>query len=122
MPDALEAVTSSVLSIKENVAHLRALARERGFAGIHDDLVARAAFERLLQRVSDAARTIPQEWRSRRADVEWQRIVDLGDMIAEDYYKLDLRHLWTVFEEDLGHLEVALYDLAPSHVRRNVSS
>ena len=122
MPDALEAVTSSVLTIKQNAADMRALARERGFAGIHDDMVARAAFERLLQRVSDAARAIPEEWRSDRADVGWQRIVDLGDMIAKDYYQLDLRHLWTVFEEDLGPLEAPLDDLAPSHVRRNVSS
>jgi len=121
MSDAYETVTFNVRAIKENAAHMRALAHERGFAGIENDIVARAAFERLLQRVSDAARAIPGEWKSRRGDVGWQTVIDLGDVIAEDYDRLDLRHLWEVFETHLDPLEAAVDALTADHARRKAS-
>jgi uncharacterized protein with HEPN domain len=117
MPGEFDGAKWSARAVGENAARLRELARERGLAGVEGDIVARAAFERLLQRVSDASRGVPEEWKTRRADIGWQEVADLGDMIATDYDRLDHRYLWDVYEAQIEPMAAALEEMVADYAR-----
>jgi uncharacterized protein with HEPN domain len=68
----------------------------------------RAAFERFLEILSEASRHIPEEWKSEFADIPWRQVADLGNFIRHAYHKIDLEILWSIYENDLRPLELAI--------------
>ncbi len=122
MPGGFDGAKWSARAVGENATHLREPARERGLADIEGDIVARAAFERLLQRVSDASRGVPEEWKTRRADIGWQEVADLGDMITTDYDRLDHRYLWDVYVAQVEPMAAALQEMVAEYARGKEAS
>ena len=101
-------VARRVNAIRAVSAGLRSLCARHGRSGLDDDDVARFAFERLLQRVSDASRGLPDQWKVARPDIRWGTIAELGDTICTQYDRLDLDSLWDIYQTDIEPLEAAL--------------
>ena len=56
------------------------------------DWFARAATERLLEIITEAACRIPDDIKSRETEIPWQRIADLGGYIAQGLSRHQSRH------------------------------
>jgi uncharacterized protein with HEPN domain len=50
--------------------------------------------ERNIARISEAARFIPNDVRTKYPDVPWRRIVGIGNVIRHDYDEIDDRVIW----------------------------
>lgn len=98
-------VAARVHGIKESIRSARELMNGRDLIALEADIVRKAAFERFLQIISDASRGLPEEWKATRADIPWQTIADLGDVISTDYDRIDLGYLWETAEAVLGPIE-----------------
>ena len=76
---------------------------------MYADAVTRAAFERFLEILSEASRSVPDEWKAEFGPkIPWRSIADLGNALRHAYHRTDTRLLWSVYEDDLGPLEAAI--------------
>ncbi|MSO45220.1 MAG: DUF86 domain-containing protein [Acidobacteria bacterium] len=56
----------------------------------------RAAVERQVFVIGEAAARLPDEWKQRRPEVPWRKIVGLRDLLAHGYWVIDAEELWDV--------------------------
>jgi uncharacterized protein with HEPN domain len=63
----------------------------------------REMIERNIARISEAARFVPSDMRSRY--VPWRRIVGIGNVIRHDYDQIDDRVMWETATEKLLPLQ-----------------
>jgi uncharacterized protein with HEPN domain len=64
-----------------------------------------------LHVVGEAVKSLPEEVRSRRADVPWREIAGMRDVIAHAYFALDLGIVWDAIERDVPVLLAAVRHL-----------
>jgi uncharacterized protein with HEPN domain len=91
------------------IAKIHRLLDGRRFEDMQRDEVTRAAFERYLEVLSEASRSVPESWKI-EADptIPWSRIRDLGNHLRHVYHRVDYQVLWDVYQNDLQPLELAL--------------
>jgi uncharacterized protein with HEPN domain len=53
----------------------------------------RAAVERQVFVIGEAAARLPDEWKQRRPDVPWRKIVGLRNLLAHGYWSIDVEEL-----------------------------
>lgn len=68
----------------------------------------REMIERNIARISEAARFVPNEVRTKYPDVPWRRIVGIGNVIRHDYDEIDDRVMWDTATEKLLPLKQAV--------------
>ena len=71
----------------------------------------RAAVERQLFVIGEAAARLPEEWRQRCPDVPWRRIVGLRNLLAHGYWIIDSEELWDVARNKVPEFLAALRPL-----------
>lgn len=71
----------------------------------------RAAVERQLFILGEAAARLPEEWRQRRPDVPWRRIVGLRNVLAHGYWTIDTDELWDIATRKVPEFVAALRPL-----------
>ncbi|MBI5033076.1 MAG: DUF86 domain-containing protein [Chloroflexi bacterium] len=58
-----------------------------------------------LQTIGEAARHLPQSLRQRYADVDWDDIVGMRDIVIHEYFGVDLDIIWRTVQKDLTPLK-----------------
>ena len=66
------------------------------------------ALERGVEIISEAIRHIPDEILATRADMPWAEIRAIGNLIRHEYYRVEVDVIWSVIEDDLPALRVAI--------------
>jgi uncharacterized protein with HEPN domain len=56
----------------------------------------RAAVERQVFVIGEAAARLPDDWKARRPAVPWRKIVGLRNLLAHGYWVIDPEELWDV--------------------------
>ena len=56
----------------------------------------RAAVERQVFVIGEAAARLPDEWKQQRPAVPWRKIVGLRNLLAHGYWVIDAEELWDV--------------------------
>ena len=60
-----------------------------------------SAVIREFEIVGEAVGKLPESFRQRRPDVEWQDIKDFRNLLSHEYLGVDLEIVWNVIEDDL---------------------
>ena len=60
---------------------------------------------RNLQIIGEAAKAIPDSIRAGYPNVEWKKIAGLRDILAHQYFEVDLDIIWDVLQNKLPELE-----------------
>lgn len=98
-----------VRDIKASIVHIRSLLAGKSFDEMYSNAVVRAAFERFLEILSEASRSVPAEWKTQFGPaVPWRQIADLGNFLRHQYHRTDAQMLWAIYESDLDVLEDAI--------------
>ncbi len=69
-----------------------------------DDLVIDGAV-RNLEIVGEAAKNIPALIKRKYPDIEWKKIAGLKDILAHEYFGIDLEILWDIIKNKLPALK-----------------
>lgn len=85
------------------IAEVKALLAGRSRDFLIQDRIARAAFERFLEIISEASRHVPDELKAKHAAIPWQDIASLGNRLRHAYWLLDVELLWAIYAD--GRLE-----------------
>jgi hypothetical protein len=104
-----------IAHMKATIGEMRALSSDESFDRIGKDVVARAAFERYLSRLSVASRNVLRSWMTKCGpDVASDRLADIVDMLR-DYRQVDVPMLRRIWDTDLLQLERAVECMVASH-------
>src|SRR2546422_10052499 len=57
-----------------------------------------------LQVIGEASRNISENFKQEHAEVPWEKIIRLRNIIVHDYFKIDLEILWEVSQNEVPQL------------------
>jgi len=60
---------------------------------------------RNLEIIGEAAKNIPANIKERYSDIEWKKIAGLRDILAHEYFGVDLEVLWDIIEHKIHILK-----------------
>ncbi len=60
---------------------------------------------RNLEIIGEAAKNIPANIKEKYPDIEWKKIAGLRDILAHEYFGVDLQVLWDIIENKLPVLK-----------------
>ncbi len=105
-----------VRDIKQSIVSIRAMLDGRTFDEMYENPVTRAAFERFLEILSEASRSVPEAWKAEFGpEIPWRSVADLGNTLRHAYHRTDTRLLWSVYENDLEPLEAVIDAMLAAH-------
>jgi uncharacterized protein with HEPN domain len=86
---------------------------------IKTDKFAKAAYERLLEIVSEASRHIPPTLKEQASHIPWRAIADIGNRVRHGYDTLSIDRLWRIRESgELAELRAAILKMKMSEDRK----
>ncbi|MBI4881184.1 MAG: DUF86 domain-containing protein [Planctomycetes bacterium] len=103
---------------------LEALARIREYTAALDEDSFRSnrlvvdAVLRNIATLGEAASAVPAEVRERHAQVPWQKLVSMRNVLVHEYFGISLEVVWKTVAEDLPPLSPMLADLLRAEGRR----
>jgi uncharacterized protein with HEPN domain len=71
-----------------------------------------SAVIREFEIIGEAVGKLPESFKKKRPDVEWQDIKDFRNMLSHEYFGVDLEIVWNVIEDDLPILLDAVREMA----------
>jgi uncharacterized protein with HEPN domain len=94
--------------IVDAIEQIEFLLGGRSLEDVASDRVARAAFERFLEILSEASRHIPQDMKESAPEIPWQDVAAIGNHLRHAYHRVDFEILWRIHDDgDLRALHVA---------------
>ncbi len=66
------------------------------------------AVVRNLEIIGEAANRMPDEFKEKRSNVEWHKVVGLRHRIVHEYFGIDLQIIWQIINTDLPELRKTL--------------
>ena len=84
------------------LAHVAARGLSRG--DLENDRVFRAACERFIEIIGEAASNVSTDFKNARPAIPWRKIVGTRNILTHGYAQIDLDILWDIIEIDLPGL------------------
>lgn len=66
---------------------------------------------RNLEIIGEAAKNTPQDIKKKHPDIEWKKIAGLRDILAHEYFGIDLQILWDIVKNKLPELKTKVTPL-----------
>ena len=76
-----------------------------------DDRKTYSAVIREFEIIGEAVGKLPESFREKRLDVEWQDIKDFRNLLSHEYFGVDLEIVWSIIEDDLPVLMDAVKEI-----------
>ena len=94
----------AVQQMRDHGKEAMELAQNRSRADLDLDRMLNLALVRLLEILGEAARRVPDDFRSRYPNVPWRQTTDLRNVLIHDYDTVDFDALWRIIQEHLPPL------------------
>lgn len=105
-----------LLDILESIDRINRQA-QRGRHVFESDELVQTWIVHHIEILGEATRGVSEELRIRYPKVPWREMVAMRNVLAHDYFGIDVEQLWATVERDLPSLkqqiEAILHDLAP---------
>jgi uncharacterized protein with HEPN domain len=82
------------------------------FGSFIKDSKTRNAVVRSLEVLGEAAKHIPKEIRDKHPAIPWKKVAGLRDIIAHEYFGIDMKIVWKIVKEDIVAIKPFIIKLA----------
>jgi uncharacterized protein with HEPN domain len=97
--------------ILDSGAAILEFVKDLSFVEFRGDRKTSSAVIREFEVIGEAVGKLPETLKERRPDVEWQDIKDFRNLLAHEYFGVDLEIVWKIIEEDLPILMDAIREI-----------
>lgn len=105
--------------ILDAVSNIEEFTRGISFAEFETDKKTLHAVLRNLEIIGEACRQVPRTIKSQCPQIPWQRISAMRNIIAHEYFGVDVEIAWKVCQKDIRELEALIreiYDDIPNSI------
>ena len=85
--------------VVDAIEQIELLMKQKTFDDIQSNRPFKAAFERFLEILSEAARYIPDELKDAEPSIPWKKIADIGNHLRHAYHRVDAEILWRTYSD-----------------------
>ena len=78
-----------------------------------------SAVIREFEIIGEAVGKLPDELKERHSHIEWQDIIDFGNLLIHEYFGIDLAIVWKIIQDDLPVLINAIRDIMQTESSKN---
>lgn len=96
-----------LLDIQEAIERIEKYAR-RGRAEFEANELIQVWIVRHLEIVGEAVRSLTVELRGRHPEVPWRELAALRNVLAHEYFEIDLPEVWAAVEDELPRLRASV--------------
>ncbi len=101
-PERLQDIKDAITTIREHLARTGEQPSEEQEALLHDALL----FQFVV--IGEAVKHLSPETRAAALDIPWEDVAGLRDLIAHEYFRIDIDRVLAIVERDLPPLEQAI--------------
>jgi uncharacterized protein with HEPN domain len=65
-----------------------------------------------LEIIGEAVRKIPDSIKEKNANIDWQAIIGMRNIVIHDYFGVDIDEVWKTIREDIPALEKAIKSIS----------
>ncbi|MCB4791356.1 MAG: DUF86 domain-containing protein [Elusimicrobia bacterium] len=94
--------------IREAAARIMEYTRPLTSDGFVSDTKTFDAVIRNLEIIGEAAKNIPEAFKSKYPDVEWKAIVGMRNILTHEYFGLDYEEIWKTIKKEIPDLKKAV--------------
>ena len=98
--------------ILDSIANIDRVLSGKTFHDFEGDWLLRRGVERGIEIISEASRRIPAELRALRAEIPWNEIAAIGNILRHKYHSISMPIIWEVVQKDLPPLKAAIEVIA----------
>ena len=109
----------AVQQMRDNVRRVLNATHGRSRSDIDADEILEAALIRWMKVIGEAARRIPDDFRSRYPAVPWRQTTDLRNVLIHEYDTVDFDALWRIIQEHLPPLVPQLQAIIDENLPAN---
>jgi len=91
--------------ILEAIGAIEQLLDSTTVEAIEGDLIQRMGFERALEIICEASRYVPPTVKAQEKAIDWQRMIDLGNLLRHGYHIIRIEILFDIARNDLPPLK-----------------
>lgn len=67
------------------------------------------AILRRLEIIGEAVKNLPQEFKEQYTDIPWDRIAGMRNIVAHEYFGVNLKRVWKTLKDDIPELKEKIY-------------
>lgn len=101
--------------IQNAIHRIKTYMKDLDFRQFSNDEKTQDAVVRNLEVIGEAARLLPQEIRAASHDIEWRKIIGLRNLLAHEYFGINLAIVWDVVTSKLDDLNEVCEYLRQNH-------
>jgi uncharacterized protein with HEPN domain len=102
----------SLFHVFEMACRVQAFCAGKTLQDYRSDLLLRMAVERCIEIISEASRSIPDEFKADHPAIPWKDIAGIGNVMRHDYDNVRDDIIWDIVEKHLGPLTDAVEQMA----------
>ena len=98
LADRLEHILSAIDTIQTTL-------KDKTIDDFKSDILLQLAIERALEIICEASRRIPEKIQAQQKAIDWQRMVDFGNLLRHAYHRIDPQIVFEIAARDLPPLK-----------------
>jgi len=91
--------------ICQGIDRIEQYIRNLSFDAFAEDQKSVDAVARNLEIIGEAANRLPDEFKEKYSEIEWNKVVGLRHRIIHEYFGIDLEIIWQILHKDLPELK-----------------
>lgn len=103
-----------LLHIRDAIVQIETYVAGYSFDQFLLDKKTQDAVIRQLEVIGEATTNLEEAFKQKNATIPWREISDFRNVLAHEYWDVDLDIVWKAAHEDIGSLKSALMPLLPS--------
>ena len=83
----------------------------RGEKAFYEDELIQTWIIHHLQIIGEASRATSEEFKAKYSQVVWVKIADFRNLLVHEYFRVDLKLVWSIVENELPKLKQQINDI-----------
>jgi len=105
--------TVFLLHIRDSIEKIETYVADCSYDQFQSDQMMQDAVIRQLEVIGEATTNLEATFKSQTKEIPWREIADFRNVLAHEYWDVDLAIVWKTVQEDVRALKKALLPLLP---------